>query len=246
MQAAAAFFTRISPPMAAPFTGGASFAALALNLSSYLTVFTTLGLTLTAKIVLGLLLALGPLFVAFLLFESTRGIFEGWLRAALGFAFMPLFATLALVVQLTLLAPYLLALAQMVASGRPDLPAATAVFILTLVAALVSMAGVIGLFIAALGFRLPGVARLAESTAAAPALVAAAAMPHAVPELQPRIASLSAATAAMDRRDVRLEAAEVSRRLSPSASGDTIRRTPIPPVYRRQSHRSASSARRDK
>ncbi len=141
LQAAAAFFTHISPPAASPFTGGASFAALALNLSSYLTVFTTLGLILSAKIVLGLLLALGPLFVAFLLFESTRGIFEGWLRAVLGFAFMPLFATLALVVQLTFLAPHLLALAQMVASGQPDLPAATAIFILTLVAALVSMAG---------------------------------------------------------------------------------------------------------
>jgi hypothetical protein len=159
---------------------------------------------------------------------------------------MPLFATLALVVQLTLLAPYLLALAQMVASGKPDLPAATAIFILTLVAALVCMAGVIGLFIAALGFRLPGLARVAESPAAAPALVAAAVMPQAAPVLQPRIASLSAATAAMDRRDVRLAAAEVSRRLSPSAGSDTIRRTPIPPVYRRRSHRSASSARRDK
>ena len=72
--------------------------------------FTTLGVVLAAKIVLGLLLALGPVFVAFLLFDSTRGVFEGWLRAALAFAFMPLFATLALVLQLTLLEPYLLAL----------------------------------------------------------------------------------------------------------------------------------------
>jgi type IV secretion system protein VirB6 len=203
-------------------------------------------LILSAKIVLGLLLALGPLFVAFLLFESTRGIFEGWLRAVLGFAFMPLFATLALVVQLTFLAPHLLALAQMVASGQPDLPAATAIFILTLVAALVSMAGVIALFVAALGFRLSGAARRAESTAAAPALVAAAALPHAVPALQPRIASLGAATAAMDRRDVRLEAAEVSRRLSVSPGDDAFHRAAIHPVYRRQPHRSASSARRDK
>ena len=244
MQAAATFFTRISPPMASPFTGGVSFAALALNLSSYLTVFTTLGLILTAKIVLGLLLALGPLFVAFLLFDSTRGIFEGWLRAALGFALMPLFATLALVVQLTLLAPHLLALAQMVASGQPDLPAATGTFILSLVAALVSIAGVIALFIVAIGFRLSGAARPAEGAAATP--IAGAAMPLAVSAFQPRIASVSTATAALDRRDMRLEAAEAPRRLSLGAADDTFRRAAIPPVYRRQPHRSASSARRDR
>ena len=245
MQTAADFFTHISPPMASPFTGGTAFAALALNLSSYLTAFTTLGLILTAKIVLGLLLALGPLFVSFLLFDSTRGIFEGWLRAALGFAFMPLFATLALVVQITLLAPHLLALAQMPASGRPDLPAATAVFILSLVAALVSMAGVVGLFVVAIGFRLSRAARHADS--AAPGTAAGAAVPIAVPAFQPRIASVSTAAAALDRRDLRLEAAQAPRRLSlGAAEDDTFRRLAIPPVYRRQPHRSASSTRRDR
>ena len=245
MQTAAGFLAHISPPMASPFTGGTPFAALALNLSSYLTAFTTLGLILTAKIVLGLLLALGPLFVAFLLFDSTHGIFEGWLRAALGFALMPLFATLALVVQLTLLAPHLSALAQMVASGRPDLPAATAIFILSLVAASVSMAGVIGLFVVAIGFRLSGAARSVERGAPPPN--AGTAAPLEVPAFQPRIASVSAAAAALDRRDMRLEAAQAPRRLSVgSGENDTLRRVAIPPVYRRQPHRSASSTRRDR
>ena len=63
--------------------------------------FSTLGLVLTAKVVLALLLALGPVFAALLLFEQTRGMFDGWLRAAFAFAFIPLFTTLALMVQLT-------------------------------------------------------------------------------------------------------------------------------------------------
>ena len=34
----------------------------------------------------GLLLALGPLFAIFLLFEGTRGLFEGWVRGLAGAA----------------------------------------------------------------------------------------------------------------------------------------------------------------
>src|SRR4051812_4166165 len=61
MQAAAAFFARVGPATASPFTGGPAFAAFSLNMSALLALLTTLGVILAAKIVLGLLLALGPL-----------------------------------------------------------------------------------------------------------------------------------------------------------------------------------------
>ncbi|MBL7396112.1 type IV secretion system protein, partial [Escherichia coli] len=34
----------------------------------------------SVRLVAGLLLALGPLFIALLLFEGTRSLFEGWVR----------------------------------------------------------------------------------------------------------------------------------------------------------------------
>ena len=248
LQAAAAFFARISSPVASPLAGGVSFAALALNLASFLMLFTTLGLILTAKIVLGLLLALGPLFVAFLLFDSTRGIFEGWLRAALGFALLPLFTTLALVAQLTLLAPHLLALADTITSGKPDLSAATAVLLLTLVAAMVSFAGVIGLFIVALGFKLPGATQARDAGSSDSTTLSDAAAPGSLSLAQPRVASVSAASTALDRRDIRLESSETPRRLRLGSADDNVRRSAVHRHYRRsvQPPRNASNARRDK
>ena len=210
--------------------------------------FTTLGLILTAKIVLGLLLALGPLFVAFLLFDSTRGIFEGWLRAALGFAFLPMFTSLALVVQLTLVAPHLAALADMVASGKPNLPAATAVLILTLVAAMVSFAGVVGLFIVALGFKLPGATPAADTGSSLATALPGPVLPGNFALLQPRVASVNAASTALDRRDMRLEGSETPRRLRLGAADESVRRAERQRHYRHSAHppRNANSARRDK
>jgi type IV secretion system protein VirB6 len=256
IQAAATFFARISQPTASPFVGGVPFAAFSLNLSAFLAMFTTLGVVLAAKIVLGLLLALGPVFITFLLFESTRGVFEGWLRAALAFAFVPLFATLALTVQLTLIEPHLLALADMISSGTPNLPAANATFVLTIISSGVSLAGVVAIFIIATGFKLrwtggKGTSIVVPATASSN-LQAAAAAP-AFQLLQPRVAAISAAAASLDRRDVRLESAEAPRRLTLGAraggdSVDAIRRDGGGRSYRRaaQPRRSASSSRRDK
>ena len=50
----------------------------------------------TSKFSLSILLVLAPVFVPFLLWQSTKGIFEGWLKFSLGFAFVPLFAAAAL------------------------------------------------------------------------------------------------------------------------------------------------------
>jgi type IV secretion system protein VirB6 len=248
MQAASNFFTRAPISGASPQAGGAGFAAMALNMSSFLTLFATLGLVLTAKIVLGLLLALGPLFVAFLLFDGTRGVFEGWLRAVLAFAFVPLFATLALVVQLTLLAPHLLALAKMMLTNQPDLPAATAILILTLVAVMVSLAGIVGLFVVAIGFKWPQATRMADTMAPGVIAVTAVSAPGAPPLFQPRIVSVSAAAAALDRRDLRIDQDTVPRRFSLGPEAEPAQRAEPHRHYRRsaQPRMSAGSARRDK
>jgi type IV secretion system protein VirB6 len=66
----------------------------------------TLGLIIAAKIVLAFLLAVGPIFIGMLLFDATRGLFEGWLRATLTFAIMPLAVNVFGAVLVMILAPF--------------------------------------------------------------------------------------------------------------------------------------------
>lgn len=211
LQRGATFFNQRATPVASPLQGGTAFAALALNLSALMLMMTTLGLLLTAKIILALLLAAGPLFALFLLFDSTRGLFQGWLRAAAGFALVPLFAILALVVQLALLRPELDELAGSVARNTVDLAAPTAIFALVLIFAMVSTGLAIAGFTIAAGFRWTHgrneTGAIAPSkTAAAPAVAAAAIertqlSPVAIRD---RATQIAAAAAALSRRDERL------------------------------------------
>jgi type IV secretion system protein VirB6 len=65
-----------------------------LWLSALLLLLGTVGVLLVARIALAAMLALGPVFIIFGLFEGTRGLFEGWLKAAVLFALTPLLAVL--------------------------------------------------------------------------------------------------------------------------------------------------------
>jgi type IV secretion system protein VirB6 len=243
LQAAAAFFTRLSAPGASPLTGGAPFAALSMNLASYVMMMTTLGIVLSAKIVLALLLALGPVFVALLLFDATRGVFEGWLRAALAFALAPLLATLALAVTLTLIEPHLIALARMRLTSEPDLAAATSILMLVMISAAVSLAGLLAVGLIAAGFRLPHRARASAEVSGA---IGAS---RVIEPLQSRAASVAAAAAAMERRDLRLIEGQSPRRMSfaPQVQPAGAPSVPLGQAYRRpaQPRRSAGAARRD-
>ena len=52
----------------------------------------TVGVLVTARIILALMLAMGPVFVVLALFPATRGLFVGWLRATVLSALAPLLA----------------------------------------------------------------------------------------------------------------------------------------------------------
>jgi len=70
----------------------------------------TVGLLVTAKIGLALLVALGPIFVVMALFTPTRGLFTGWLKSVVMLALVPLFAVLGGSIMLELAVPVLAAL----------------------------------------------------------------------------------------------------------------------------------------
>jgi type IV secretion system protein VirB6 len=87
----------------------------------------TVGLLVTARIALALLLAVGPIFVVLALFEGTRGLFTGWLKGLTMMALAPLFAVLGGSIMLEMAVPVLAALVAV--PGQIDQQAAMAFFV---------------------------------------------------------------------------------------------------------------------
>ena len=141
--------------MRSALQGGPAFGATALWLSSIVLLVSTLGLLILAKLMLGLLLAIGPLFVGLLLFDTTKGFFEGWLRTSLGFALVPLATVVFMTALLASLEPSLQGLAVARAENRYAIePVLTVlVIILTFTAVFGSVIGLCTRLVA--GFRLP-------------------------------------------------------------------------------------------
>jgi type IV secretion system protein VirB6 len=90
------------PPQ--PYPGFNTYAIAASRMLFLISAITGLG---GARLVAGLLLAVGPFFVAFLLFENTRSLFEGWVRVLAGAALAALGISIALAVELALIEPWL-------------------------------------------------------------------------------------------------------------------------------------------
>jgi type IV secretion system protein VirB6 len=259
LQRGALYYSQRGVPVASPLQGGSAFAALSLNLSALMLIMTTLGLLLTAKIVLSLLLALGPVFFIFLLFDATRGLFQGWLSAAIGFAFVPLLAALGLAVQLALLGPQLDVLGHVMARNAVDLAPPTSIFALSMIFAMVSAALTVAVAMIALGLRRS--ARQRDPAAATERaekiykshttdLDALRPVGSRAPDRASQIAG--AAAAAMSRRELRTtEATLVSRTPAVARPGGTSADIAIQgrtnPGQRRsaQPRRSAANLRRD-
>ncbi|MEL7188783.1 MAG: type IV secretion system protein [Pseudomonadota bacterium] len=67
----------------------------------------TVGLLVTARIGLALLLAVGPIFVVLALFNGTRGLFTGWLKGMVMLAMVPIFAVVGGSIMLEMAVPIL-------------------------------------------------------------------------------------------------------------------------------------------
>jgi type IV secretion system protein VirB6 len=175
----------------------AGFDSLLLLGSAVLLLISTLGVLLASKIVLALLLALGPIFIAMMLFETTQGIFEGWLRAALAFAFAPLAVTLLLGVGLTLLEPSLEQIETMSAAGRYIPGVAFGVAVLVIVLAGVSIGLVAAGGMIAAGFKI----RRSDRAPDTPRVSSNTLWSADVSQNQTRAARTASAVMAQARRD---------------------------------------------
>ncbi|HST37457.1 MAG TPA: type IV secretion system protein, partial [Allosphingosinicella sp.] len=110
-----------------------SFNELMLGGARVLFLASAIGALAVVRLVAGLLLALGPFFIAFLLFDGTRGLFEGWLRVLGGAALGALGTAIVLGVELALLEPWLANLLAYRYAGYQTPGAAMEVFAVTLI-----------------------------------------------------------------------------------------------------------------
>lgn len=103
-----AFFEPMTDPVL-------SLMAAATTFTAYIVAGFGLALLLFAKLALGIVLVFGPLFVAFLVFDSTRGLFFGWLSQVLNFVIL----TAVLTVMVTFISGTVLVITQQMTATIP-------------------------------------------------------------------------------------------------------------------------------
>lgn len=258
LKAAAEYYAGHSPGMASPFVAAAPMAAASLNAAAVLMLASTLGVLLGAKILLAVVLLIGPLFIGLILFGVTQGLFLGWLRAAVALSLAPVMALLALVVQLALLQPQIVRLAEIRAGAVPQYGPETTVLVMVLMVGVLTLAGLCAAALIGASLQLPGLRRTSRSeSAGAPAVVndrvQVLETSRGAAEPPARVASIAAAASAMDRRDVRIFAEVATQGASASSPGAAAGSTYAPTTPLGRSHRTsarpsgaASSQRRDR
>lgn len=141
-------------PNAKPYASPAASAADALSAASGALFMTTAGVVAAATLAIGVLTAVGPVFVALFLIPATRGLFVGWVRALAAAALVLLLGWLGIVLLLSVLEPWLVALAQEQQNGVLHTQTATSTAALVAVFAAGQMALLIAACVMAFGFRI--------------------------------------------------------------------------------------------
>jgi type IV secretion system protein VirB6 len=216
LQEAAQHFATRAGARDAALQGGPGFAAFAANLGGLVMLLTSLGVVLACKVLLSVLLALAPIIAGLLLFETTRGLVEGWLKAMIALAVLPMIATIALSLQLAMMAPSLKALAAMKdvqQFAELDIAPAVTVLVLSLVFAVVLVAAAVVAGVIAAGLRLPRERSLGQD---APALVTTTGGSTAAPLEPPsRAAHVAAAAVSLARREEQAASAASASPIGP-------------------------------
>jgi type IV secretion system protein VirB6 len=144
----------VPPP---PFIG---FSAFALGGSRILYLLTAIAGLAAVRIIAALMLAIGPFFIAFLMFDSTRSLFEGWIRVLAGAALAAIGVSLTLGLELALLEPWLAQVLSQRVGGQalPGMP--VELFVLVCLFAIIMLAAVIACARVAHAFRLAPLLRI--------------------------------------------------------------------------------------
>jgi type IV secretion system protein VirB6 len=154
-QSAIAFGKQAGPAVKS-YSSPAAAAAETLSAAAGVLFMTTAGLIAGATLAIGVLTAVGPVFVALFLIPATRGLFVGWVRALAAAAFVPLMAWLVVILMLSVLEPWLLSLAQQRQANVLDPQTAMSAASLVFVFGAGQVALLIAACVVAFGFRLRG------------------------------------------------------------------------------------------
>lgn len=246
--------SQIAPP---PFAGFEPFAFGGSRILFELTAVASLSIV---RVITGLMVSLGPFFIAFLMFDSTRGLFEGWIRVLAGTALAMIGVSVALGMELALIEPWLADVLSRRLSGEP-IPSAPSELLV-----------IVCLFSIIVGAAMNGSARVARAFTLAPLTRFFVIASHHVPRPLPvaasmartgasggtertRIATITSAILATTRRDgTRLtarEAISVNRARGSSHSSSDSGQYPATPIGRSFTRRphaqvSALAAKRDR
>lgn len=168
-------------------------------LGALLLLLGTVGVLVTARIALAVLLAVGPVFVVFALFGGTRGLTAGWLRGVVLTAVTPLFVVTGGGIVMELLIPVVAALRS--AEGGVDGRAALALFMIAavhvaLMAMVLKVAGSVVSGWQVFGLAKGDPADSADAAVAAAASASAAAAAPAAPLSAPAASARRAALVA--------------------------------------------------
>lgn len=235
-----AAYGKLAGPNAKGYSSPQAAAAEASAGAAGLLFLSSAGVISAATLAIGVLTAIGPVFIVLALIPATRGLFVGWVRAMTAAALTPLVAWLLIVLMLSVIEPWIATLSAQRAAVRLDPQTAMSAAALVFVFAAGQAALVMGAWIMALSFRLPSLTRDRDtrrtegSQATANAQVNAAAMPSRAERLAmdlqrdqaqstERSRAAQAATAVMSatNRQVSVSVDE-SRRL-----GDAYRRNTV-------------------
>jgi type IV secretion system protein VirB6 len=152
---------QIGPPGATP-TGAEAATATDLRRAAAALLASTAGVLGMAFIATGVLTAVGPVFIALLLFDVTGGFFVGWVRALVAAILIPMVCWVTASVLLMVLAPRIEVLAQQRAAHAINLDAAAAASAIVLIFAAAQGALIVAGLLIAGGFRLGRPAALAQ------------------------------------------------------------------------------------
>jgi len=234
----AAAYGKLAGPNAKGYSSPQAAAAEATAAASGALFVVSAGVISAATLSIGVLTAVGPLFIVLALIPATRGLFVGWLRALAASALTPLVAWLLIVLMLSVLDPWVTALTEQRIAQRLEPQTAMSAAALVFVFAAGQAALIAGACVMALGFRLPTArsdrtGRGAEPARAPQAAAAMTALPSRAERLALDLQRDQAQVTARSRSATTAAAAAASAASSRRASVTVTETQRLGDAYRR-------------
>jgi type IV secretion system protein VirB6 len=150
-----AAYGKLAGPNAKGYSSPQAAAAEATAAASGVLFLASAGVISAATLAIGVLTAIGPVFIVLALIPATRGLFVGWVRAMAAAAITPMVAWLLIVLMLSVIEPWVATLGEQRLAQRLNPQTAMSAAALVFVFAAGQLALVAGACVMAFAFRLP-------------------------------------------------------------------------------------------